>query len=301
MSWYTRIANVFRTGKLSGELDDELAFHIAERTDDLIAGGMTPENARKEAARSFGNYTAQKERTRDMDIAGWLEAFVRDLRYGARQLWLNRGFTTVAVLSLALGIGANSAIFQLINAVRLRSLPVRDAEQLVAVDRAPGFSASGSFSGRNRVFTYAQFEQISTQQQAFSGLLAFGTTRFNLSRGGEARYAEGLYVTPNFLDVLGVAPMLGNWLSPDTNPWDCSQTGALLNYSFWQREFGGDPAAVGRNINLDGRSFPILGVTPPSFFGLEPDRRFEVALPICADALFANDGKGRLADSGTGG
>ena len=113
MSWYTRIANVFHTGKLSGELDDELAFHIAERTDDLIAGGMKPEDARKEAARSFGNYTAQKERTRDMDIAGWLEAFVRDLRYGTRQLWLNRGFTTVAVLSLALGIGA-----------KLRHIPV---------------------------------------------------------------------------------------------------------------------------------------------------------------------------------
>jgi predicted permease len=296
MSWYARIANVFRAQKLCSELDDELRFHIEERTDDLMAAGMSEKEARREAARAFGNYTAQKERTRDMDIAGALEAFLRDLRYGARQLRLNPGFATVAVLSLALGIGANSAIFQLINALRLRSLPVKDAQQLVAVDAAPDFVTSGWYAGRNRAFTYAQVEQISAHQQAFSGMLVFGTNRFNLSRGGEARYAEALYISPNYLDVLGVSPLLGSWLAPDTNPRDCSGAGALLDYAFWQREFGGDPSAISRDISLNGRDFPILAVMPASFYGLEPARRFDVAVPICADALFSEDADGRLSN-----
>jgi hypothetical protein len=266
MSWYTRVANVFRTRKLSADLDDELRFHIAERIDDLIASGMSEADARREAARSFGNYLALRESTRDMDIAGRLEAVARDLRYAARQLWRNPSFTAVAVLSLALGVGANSAIFQLINALRLRELPVRQAGQLTAVGAAPEFYASGWYAARNRAFTFAQLEQMTAHQQAFSGLLAFGTTRFNLTRGGEARYAEGLFITPNYLEVLGVVPMLGGWIPPETNPRDCSGAGALLNYAFWQSQLGGDPAAVGGKIDLNGRSFPILGVTPPSFF-----------------------------------
>jgi predicted permease len=295
MSWLTRIRNVFRARSLSAELDDELHFHIAERIDDLVASGMREDEARRQAARSFGNYTIQKERTRDTDVAGWLEAFVGDLRHGARQFRSNRGFATVAILSLALGIGANSAIFQLINALRLRSLPVGDPEELVAVDAAENFFASGWREGRHPNFTYAQLEQITAQQQAFSDLMAFATTRFNLSRGGRVQFAEGLFVTPNFLDVLGVAPVLGSWLSADTDPYDCSEAGALLDYRFWQREFGGDPNAVGRGISLNGHIFPILAVAPPSFVGPEGGRRFDVAVPICADGIFARDGRGRLA------
>lgn len=295
MSLLRRIVNVFRSDKLSRELDDELNFHLAERTDELIAGGMPEHEARRLAARNFGNYMAQKERTRDMDIVGTVESLLRDFRHGARQLRLNPGFAAVAVLSLALGIGANSAIFQLINALRLRSLPVKDPAQLVAIDTAPGFFASGWFEARNRAFTYAQIERISEHQQAFSGMLAFGTTRFNLSRGGEAHKADGLYVTPNYLKVLGVAPILGGWMSPDADPRDCSGAGVLLDYAFWLREYGGDPSAIGRDISLNGRNFPILAVTPPSFYGLEPARRYDVALPVCADALLSQDGNGRLA------
>jgi predicted permease len=296
MGWRRRIGNVFRQDALSHELDEELEFHIAELADDLVAGGADRDEARREARRRFGNYTTRKEETRSMDIARSLETFLGDLRYGARQLRLNPGFATVAVLSLGLGIGANSAIFQLINALRLKSLPVHDAERLVAIEKAPDFLNSGWFSARNPAFTYAQLEQMQARQQAFSGLFAFGTTRFNLSRGGEARYADALYVTPNFLGVLGVAPMLGAWLPADADPDDCSGAGALLDYAFWQREFGGDPAAVGRDILLDGRAFPILAVGPPSFAGVEAGRRFDVAVPICADGLFAGDGKGRLAN-----
>lgn len=296
MAWHQRIANVFRARKISRDLNDELAFHMAERTDELVAQGMSERDARREAARLFGAYTLQKEETADMDIARSLEALVGDLKYGARQLRLNPGFATVAVLSLALGIGANSGIFQLINALRLRSLPVAHAEQLVAIGKAPDFFTAGWYSARTDAFTYAQVEQITEHQQAFSGVLAFGTTRFNMSQGGEAVYAEGLYVTPNFLDVLGVTPLLGSWLAPDTDPRDCSGSGALLDYAFWQRQYGGDLSVVGREISLNGRSFPILAITPASFGEVETGRRFEVAVPVCADGIFAGDGRGRLAN-----
>ncbi|MEJ7607330.1 MAG: ABC transporter permease [Bryobacteraceae bacterium] len=297
MSWYARIINVFRTRQLSEELDDELAFHVAERTDELVAGGMTERQARREAMQRFGNYTVQKERTREMDIIQALETALADLRYGLRQLRLAPGFTIVAIMSLALGIGANTAIFQLIDAIRLRSLPVHEPSQLAAVDSAPQFFTSGWYSSRNRAFTYAQFEQIRARHQAFSGLLAFGNTRFNLSRSGESRYAQGLYVTANYLDVLGVNPLLGRGFSAEDNKPGCAEAGALLSYSFWQREFGGDNAAISKTVSLDGRSFPVIGVTPQGFVGVEPAQRFDVALPLCADALLSSDGKGAQGGS----
>ncbi len=296
MSWYRRVLNVFRSKSVSVNVDDELAFHIEELTDELMARGLTPEQARREAARRFGNYASRREEVGDMEIARWLQRLVSDVRYGSRQLRGAPAFTIVAVLSLALGIGANSAIFQLINAIGLRGLPVRDPGQLVAIDAAPGFYASGWSSGRHRVFTYAQVDELSRLQKAFTGVLAFGTTRFNLAESGDVRYAEGLFVTPNFLDVLGVAPALGRWLPSDTDPKDCSRAGALLDYGFWQREYGGNPAVIGRDIRLNGRRLPVLGVTPRPFFGVEPARRFDVAVPICADALLAEDGKGRLTN-----
>jgi predicted permease len=293
MGWPARLLNVFRRRRRDREIDDELAFHLAERADDLSAGGMARPAAHREAARRFGNYLSYKEQTRDMDISRTVEALAGDLRFAARQLRLNPGFALVAVLSLALGIGANSAMFQLLNAVRLRPLPVAQPETLAVVTQSGDFYQMGAVQGRNELFTFAQFEELSRRQQAFSGLAAFGTRSFDLSDGGQVRMASGLYVTPNFLHVLGVTPELGSWIPADVDPRDCAGAGALLNHGFWQREFGGDPAAIGRSIALDGRRFPIRAVTPASFFGVEPAYRFDVALPVCADAYFA-DGRGRL-------
>ena len=291
MSWGTRIVNVFRSAKRNVEIDAELRFHLAERADDLADGGMPREEARRQAARKFGNYASLKERTGDMDISRRAESLVSDLRYGLRQLRLNPGFTSVAVLSLALGIGANSAMFQLLNAVRLRPLPVADPAAMVVVTQAPSFFSSGWAQGRNELFTFAQVEEVSRRQQAFTGMLAFGTRRFNLSDGGTVRFAEGLYISPNFLEVLGVAPQLGSWPA-GTDPRDCGHEGVLLNDGFWRREFGGDPGVIGRTMTLEGRRLPIHAVAPASFYGVEPAYRFDVAVPLCTDA--ARDGAGRL-------
>jgi putative ABC transport system permease protein len=202
----------------------------------------------------------------------------------------------VAILSLALGVGANTAIFQLINALRLRSLPVHEPSQLVYVDEAKDFTTSGWYSARNRALTYAQYEEIRRNQQAFDTLLAFGSTRFNLNPDGEEKFADGLFVSANCLDVLGVKPTLGRGFVPEDDKPECANAGALVNYSFWQRELGGDMNVLNRTLYLNGRKFPIVGVTPPEFFGLEPGRRFDVALPLCADTLFSKEGKGRAAN-----
>src|SRR5439155_10326564 len=147
------------------------------------------------------------------ELVNWLESFSQDLRYGIRQLRQSPAFALVAVLSLALGIGANTAIFQLIDAIRLKMLPVHNPEELVSIDFPKGAFRSGWFSTRSARLTYGQWEQIRAQQQAFIGVLAWSAARFNLSSGGEARYAEGLYVSGEFFRHLGVSPVLGRTFS----------------------------------------------------------------------------------------
>jgi predicted permease len=208
---------------------------------------------------------------------------LQDLRYGARQLKAAPGFTTVAVLSLALGIGANSAIFQLIDAVRLRTLPVANPQELVTLDFAPKSARGGWWSTRSARFTSFHWDQLQQRAEPFNGVIAWSAARFNLSPGGEARYAEGLYVSGDFFRVLGVPTIMGRPLAAADDRPGCGAPGAVLSAAFWDREFGGDPNILGRTVTLDGQRFPIIGVTTPAFFGVEVGNRFDVAVPICSD------------------
>ncbi len=225
-----------------------------------------------------------------------MDALLKDLRFGLRQLALNPTFTIVAVLSLALGIGANTAVFQLIDAIRLQQLPVQDPDRLAYIDFAKGSMRSGRFSSRSSRLTYVQLEEIRTRQQAFEETMAWSATRFNLAEGGEARYAEGLLVSANFFSVLRTPAVVGRtFIAQDDQP-GCGSPPAIVSFSFWQRELGGDPGAIGRSVRLDGRPLTIVGVTPASFFGVEVGSRYDVAVPMCADPLFSDDGKGRIPD-----
>lgn len=221
------------------------------------------------------------------------ESFAQDISYGLRQLKKSPGFTFVAVASLALGIGANTAIFELVAAIRLQTLPVEKPEELVTVDFAKGSARSGWFSTRSARLTSAHWEHLQKHQQSFSGVLAWSATRFNLSDGGEARWAEGLYVSGDFFRVLGVNPFIGRTISAADDTEACPNPGAVVSYAFWQRELGGDKSALGRNISLNGRPMPVIGITKPDFFGVEMGRRFDVAIPVCADRMMSDDGKGR--------
>jgi len=223
-----------------------------------------------------------------------MDKLLGDLRFGLRQLRLNPTFTAVAVLSLALGIGANTAIFQLIDAVRLRTLPVSDPQRLGYIDFAKGSQRSGWFSTRSARLTYAQWEFIRDRQQAFSDTFVWSATQFNLSPSGKARYAQGLYVSAGFFRALGVAAALGRTFVPEDDTPGCGSPGAVISDAFWQNEFGADPGIIGRTVRLDGHSFPVIGVTPPQFFGVEIGNRFDIAIPVCADPLFWEKGKGRI-------
>jgi putative ABC transport system permease protein len=222
---------------------------------------------------------------------------INDLRFGVRMLMKNPGFTAVAVLSLALGIGANTAIFQLLNAVRLKTLPVPDPQELAQVRLTDVSGTRGSKASRYPAVTNPIWEQIRDRQQAFSGIAAWNTADFNLAQGGEVRLAKGLWVSGDFFNVLGVKPQLGRVFSKEDDQRGCSSPGVVISDSFWQREYGADREIVGRKLTLADRQFEIVGVTPASFFGLEVGKTFDVALPICADAVIS--GKNNRLDSGT--
>ena len=220
---------------------------------------------------------------------------MQDLRYAFRQLRQSPGFTIAAVLSLALGIGANTAIFQLVDAIRLKSLPVRDAQELATIAFPKGSTRSGIFSTRSARFTSVQYDQIRAQQQGFREIFAWSATDFNLAPGGEARHAEGLYVSGNFFSALGVEPMIGRTFSADDDSASCATPGAVISSVFWQRELGGAANVLTRTVSLDGHTVPVIGVTGPQFFGAEVGRQYDVAVPLCVDRLFSEDGKGRAA------
>ncbi len=194
-----------------------------------------------------------------MRIAGVLDTLWRDLRFGVRLLRRSPGFTTVAALSLALGIGANTAIFQLLDAVRLRSLPVKDPGQLVEVRLDNPGPRPGNVVARYAQLTYPQWERLGADQQAFSSLLAWSPSRFNLARGGEVRNAQGMFVSGSFFEVLGVPAARGRVLGAADDQRGCGSRAAVISCAFWQREDGGGPTVVGRAIHL-----VALGGGPPA-------------------------------------
>ncbi|MBV9500580.1 MAG: ABC transporter permease, partial [Acidobacteriaceae bacterium] len=167
------------------------------------------------------------------------ESFWQDLVYAIRTFRWNTGFFAVATISLALGIGANTAIFQLLDAVRLRSLPVSRANDLAQLKIAKNeHCCSGNFSDRHADFTYPQWEQIRNHQQAFSSIFAWGDQRFNLAASGEPHYAEGIWVSGDFFQTLSVRPLLGRLLTGNDDHRGCGSSNAVISYAFWQREFG---------------------------------------------------------------
>jgi predicted permease len=202
----------------------------------------------------------------------------------------NPGFTTVAVLSLALGVGANTAIFQLLDALRIRALPVEKPRELVEIRIIDRKNATGSFSGRRPYLTNPMWERIRDEQRVFSGVLAWSGVGFDLAESGEVRGVEGLLVSGEFFQTLGVAPIAGRLFTAADDTRGCGSPGAVISHAFWKREFGGEPGTVGRTIRLDGKPFEILGITPARFFGMDVGRRFDVAVPICTRPMFNPQG-----------
>ncbi|HKP10564.1 MAG TPA: ABC transporter permease, partial [Blastocatellia bacterium] len=252
-----RLRSLLRRGRVEQELDEELRYHFERQVEENIAKGMTDREAHQAALRAMGGIEQQKERCRDMRRVGFIEDLVRDLRYGLRVLFRSPVFTAVAVLTLALGVGANTAIFSVVNELLLRPLPFRDAGRLAMVWEV-------SPEGRHQNTTSrANFRAWREQNTAFEDLAAFSDQRLNLTGDGEPEEVSVQMATPELFSILGVEPLLGRTLNEDDGR--ARSAGVVIGYGIWQRRFGGDPQIVGKPITLNGIPVNVVGVMPAGF------------------------------------
>jgi predicted permease len=210
----------------------------------------------------------------------------RDLRFALRSLRKSPGFTATAILTLALGIGANTAIFQLLDAVRLRSLPVADPQSLASVQIRGGNHGFGVTADETKL-SYPLWQQIRTQQQAFSGVFAWQSNDFRLGQAGQERRAQGLWVSGEIFTALGIAPVKGRVFTAEDDHPDCGVRGAVISYALWQSEFAQQDSAIGSTLMIQGHPTEVLGVAPPGFFGLEVGKKFDFAVPLCSVSAYS--------------
>ena len=291
-----RVRSLFRSRAVETDLDDELRDHLERQVDAGVARGMTPEAARVAAYRSLGGVQSVKEACREERRVAWIETLGRDARYGLRVLRRSPGFTTVGVLSLALGIGANTAIFQLLNALRLRPLAVERPGDLVIIDIADRGTPPSNYNGRYPDLTNPQWERLRMHAEPFDGLFAWGQGSVDLAERGEQQFSEdALWVSGGFFRTLGVRAAAGRLFTDADDVPGCA-AGVVISHAFWQRQYNGDAAVVGRRLLVNGRAFEILGVAERKFFGVEVGRSFDLALPLCAEG--AVSGSTRLTGRG---
>jgi predicted permease len=256
MNWWKRL---FRRERESEAVSEEIREHLGERVEELLEAGVPREEAEHRARREFGNLLLTKENSRD--TWGWprTENLVMDVRYALRQLRSNLGFTAVAILTLALGMGANSAIFSVVNAILLRPLPYPEPDRLVRVWE----SAPRGERPRN-VVNPMNFMDWRDQAQSFEAMAAFTGLDTNLSLRGEPFAVDGMQVSPEFFSILETPAFLGRtFVKQEEVPGQ--DHSIILSYGLWQREFGGDTTVVGKKILVDGRPCEVVGVMPRGF------------------------------------
>ncbi len=265
---WIRLHGLLLRGRNAQQLHDEMQFHLEQQIAENLGAGMSRDEARYAAMRTFGNPTVLKEEARD--TWGWIavEEIAKDLRYGLRMLGKNFGFSAVAVVTLALGIGANAAIFTVINAVMLRALPVKHPGELVTVGNPARVHSWGTGTPRTDVFSYPLYRELRDNNRVFSSLLAssnLGNLRIATAGGPET--ASGRLVTENYFETLGVEALLGRTFTADDGPTPGSDPVLVISYGYWQRRFFADASVIGRKIRLNNYPFTIIGVAPPGFFG----------------------------------
>jgi predicted permease len=276
-----RLLAGFRDGELDRDLDAEIASHLEMAVDENLQRGLSPEEARRQAMLRFGAVARAKEQHRDARLLPALDTLLQDLRYAVRTCRRDRGFTVVAVLILAIGIGANIAVFSVVDTLMLKPLPFPEPQQLawLAVRDFEDAGLSGV------TYTVSAYEEFKRHNKSFQQVTCYnpflGNSEAKLVGRGEPQPVQGLMVAGNFFQTLGVQPEHGRLFSPDE-----AQTGGppvtILGHAFWQRHFGGDPAVVGQAITLNNTSFTVVGVLPPSFdFGsvFAPGVRMDVYVP----------------------
>ena len=266
-----RLAALFGRRLIHSRAEEELRFHLAMLEQRNIERGLAPAEARAQARRQLGNPTLLAEHTLDSWRYAFVSTLIQDVRYGFRGFRRNPGFAATAVLSLAFGIGANTAIFRLFDTLLLRSLPVKSPQELVLVTRYVGDQRSLMLNNGERT--------AFSESETLSGLCASRHSRIRATKSGESQFAEGMFAGGNCFSLLGVGAALGRTLT-EADDQPASPFVAVLSYGYWQRQYGADPAVIGQKVDLDGRPFTIVGIAPRGFIGLEPGAPADIVAPL---------------------
>jgi hypothetical protein len=277
---FARIRNAFRKDLLDRELDAELASHLEMHIEDNLRAGMTPEAARRDALLKLGGIEQTKENHRDSRGLPFVETLVRDIRFGVRLLRNSPGFTASAVVTLALGIGANAAIFSFVNAALLRPLPYRSPQNLIVLSEGRGSIGSDGLDA-----SLPDFQDWQRSSKTIESFAAFNSDRVTLSGAGNAENLDVARTTTNFFSTLGVAPIMGR----DFLPKEDQAGGAkivMLTFPFWKSRFGGATDVVGKTLRLDAIAHTIVGVLPNGF-EFAPAGSPALWLPLNLSAEFA--------------
>jgi macrolide transport system ATP-binding/permease protein len=302
--WIRRLRYWTESAKRSEALHEEMELHRAEKAAELQADGMTPECARAEARRRFGNVGLKHEESREIWMTRFLSELGQDVRYGFRTMIANKAFSALAVLLLALGIGANSAIYSFMEAILLRSLPVADPESLVVLNwqsRSPQnankqwvhvvhgvqglFWPGGKGTLVSGIFPYRAFETLREDNPAFSTLFGYFNGRnITLAIRGQATSVGSEYVTGEYFRGLAVSPAAGRLISSEDDRPGAAPV-AVVSFSTSQNRFGGPPNAIGQPILVDNVPFTVIGVAPPEFFGVDPAAAPDIYLPLHTNVL----------------
>ena len=280
MGIFRRIRALGNRASLARENQDELREHMQMRIEANLAKGMTSAEAAREARQRFGNPVVFKEKVEAEDAALGLDSFGRDIRYALRGFAKSPVFTLVAVLTLTLGIGANTAVFQLLDAVRLRSLPIAAPQQLAEIRIVGGNHGFGINDGPYAQFTIPMWLEVRQHHDPFSGVFAWRQTGALVGKQNDARQVDAIEVTGNFFDVLGVAPWQGRLFEPQDES-SCEVSKVVVSYNFWKSHMNSEPITPSSTIFGEGKTVQVLGVTPPNFFGLSVGDHFDIAYPTC--------------------
>jgi hypothetical protein len=279
-----RVSAFFRKDSLDGDLDAEMASHLEMAMDENLRQGMTPEEARRLAMVRFGGVQQAREKQREARGLPFLDVLGQDVRYTVRTLGRDAGFTAIAVLILALGIGANVAVFSVVNTILLRPLPFPESQRLVWI--APPPQKCGLSCATYSADAYEEFVAGTKSYAGLTSYMAFtGPDNLRLTGRGEPVPATGIEVISNFFQVLGVRPLMGRLFTPQESRAGAHSV-ALLEYAYWKRQFAGDAGIVGKEIDLTGTPTTVVGVLPEGFdFGaiFAPGERVDLLTPLDLD------------------
>src|ERR1700677_3287255 len=294
MSWFSRI---FRRPNIYDELAEEMRLHLEERTEQLMREGMNRKEAEQAARRAFGNRTVIEERSREVWQWPTLESIWTDVRYAIRQLRKSPGFTLTVLLSLALGLGANTTIFTFVNALLLLPPPVKEPGRLIEVmQRDPKASGIESYLP----LSYLGYSRLRDQNHTLSGFAAFDGDPGPVSwrNAGQGRLLHGQLVSGNFFSVAGIQPLLGRAFTPDEDHPGSARPVIVVSYSFWNQQLGADRSIIGHVLTLNGTSYTIVGVAPSSFTGVLIGTNPDFWAPLAMTPVFTQDAQRLTNESG---